>query len=60
MYVKELDNNVIDTIEYALRKAIQDTGHYNNNEVEYHVQQGLDSKISDIVDTIDIQRILNE
>lgn len=59
MYVHQLDVNIQKKIKKSLYEAITNLGIYSNEEVEYHVQCGLDSKISDLTDTIDVQSLLN-
>lgn len=60
MYVTQLSKAQRSAIEIALRKNIKNTGLYTDDEVEHHVSQGLDSKIVDLTDTIDVYGIIKE
>lgn len=58
VYVAQLDSKVQKRIEKELRTALEETGLYNKEEIKEHVQNGMDSKIHDLTDTIDIDKII--
>lgn len=54
MHVIQLNEEIQNEIRNDLEKAIRETGLYNEEEIKHHVQNGMDSKVYDLSDTIDI------
>lgn len=54
MHVIQLNVKLQNEIKSKLEKAIREIGLYNEEEIKHHVQNGMDSKVHDLSDTIDI------
>lgn len=54
MFISEMDEKVQGEIRRELEIAIKMIGQYDEDEIQYHVQQGMDSKLQDLSDTINV------
>lgn len=60
LYVFQLDDEIQKRIEKELKVALEEEGLYSNEEIKEHVQLGMESKIHDLTDTIDIHQIIED
>lgn len=59
-YVFQLDDHIRDVIREELNKAIEADGIYLESEIDENVQRGMESKISDLTDTINVYAIIEK
>lgn len=59
-YVDELDADVQDAIEKDLTSAINDMGFYSHDDIKEHVQNGMDGRVCDLEDTIDVYNTIKK
>lgn len=56
MYVSNLNKQQQKSIKQELYNAIKEMGLYGEDEIKEHVGRGMDSKLTDLEDTIDISK----
>lgn len=56
VYVNQLDENVQAQIRIDLEIVIRETGIYTEEEINGNVELGMESKLVDLADTIDISK----
>lgn len=58
MHVRLLNGQMQESIEKELRNSISELDIYEKDEIDFHVKNGMDSKVSELEDTIDVYEVI--
>ncbi len=54
-YVAQFPHDIQMGIKRALTRKLREEGFFNERQIKYHVKRGMDSKLCDLSDTINVR-----